>query len=85
MFDLIWTDYALDELADIWVRCSPPERDEVASAVQRLDPQLVRDPMAVGESRGGNRRVAIEPPIVVWFVVSAPDRTVRVNHVSKPH
>jgi hypothetical protein len=85
MYGLIWTDPSLDELADIWVACSPAERGEVEAAILRLDPALMRDPTAVGESRGGSRRVAFETPLVVWFTVSDADRVVRVTHVAKPH
>jgi hypothetical protein len=39
------------------------------------------DPLGIGESREGNRRVLIEWPLAAFYEVSEPDRMVKVLRV----
>lgn len=69
-----WTDEARDELADIWVAATVEERTEIERAVLRADRLIVADPTGAGESRGGNARVVIVPPLTVWYRVERGPR-----------
>jgi hypothetical protein len=70
-----WADGARDELADIYVQATLAERDEIEAAVLGIERDLVADPLAVGESRGGRLRFEVRPPLAFWFSVSpAADR-----------
>ncbi len=64
-----WDDASSDALADIWVVATPAERDEIERAVLRANRLLAGDPENEGESRGGNARVLIVPPLTVWYRV----------------
>jgi hypothetical protein len=77
---VIWHDRALDQLADIWVRATPDERDQIEAAVNRINAALRNRPDDQGESRGGNYRVIIREPLSVWFRVD-PSSTAHVVQV----
>jgi plasmid stabilization system protein ParE len=81
MFAVVWTNAALDELADIWVAATPALRDRIEAAVLRLGNQLASDPTAVGESRDGNRRVVFDAPIAIICRVETGSQSVLVTHV----
>jgi hypothetical protein len=78
MFTVIWRTRALDELADIVVQSDLNTQDLVERQVTALNKRLAADPLDVGESRGGSRRIAIADPICILFEVSAVNRIVRV-------
>jgi hypothetical protein len=78
MFTVIWRTRALDELADILVQSDLNTQDLIERQVTALNNRLATDPLDVGESRGGNRRIAIADPICVLFEVSAANGIVRV-------
>jgi hypothetical protein len=84
MFALVWTEHALDDLADVWVAVDPPTRDRIEAAINRLNADLRDDPNEVGESRDNKRRIAFAGPLVVVFQVNDVARVVRVNHVWVP-
>ena len=84
MFALVWTEHALDDLADVWAAVDPPTRDRIEAAINRLNSDLRNDPTAVGESRNNNRRIGFVGPLVVVFRVDEVARTVRVNHAWIP-
>ena len=71
-----WEDVASDDLADIWVVATPEERVEIERAVLRANRLLAVDPENEGESRGGNDRVLIVPPLTVWYRVRPGPRAV---------
>lgn len=81
MYDVVWTDHAYDDLADVWVAAQSETRDRIETALRKLTAELNDDPDEVGESRDGLRRIAVRPPLVVVFRVESVARTVRVNHV----
>lgn len=80
MFFVGWSKLALDELANIWLDASGDERAAINSAVREIDTVLRIDPAAVGESRDGDRRVLIVPPLSVIFHVEPMDRAVHILH-----
>jgi plasmid stabilization system protein ParE len=77
-----WTDYALDQLADIWVTITPAERDVIEQTVDAINARLAVDPSSVGESRADNRRVWFRHPLVVIYRL-VPGGGVIVSHVAK--
>jgi plasmid stabilization system protein ParE len=80
MFALVWTEHALDDLADIWIAVDPPTRDRIEAAILRLNAELREHPNEVGESRGANRRIAFAGPLVVFFHVDDAAGLVRIHH-----
>lgn len=81
MFELIWRPEALDQLSDIYVgRLKPAERDRVTVQIERLNRDLGRDALEVGESREGVRRVAVLKDVTVYFTVVAYTATVYRIH-----
>ena len=80
MFALVWTEHALDDLADVWVTVDAETRDRIEVAVNRLNVELRADPYQVGESRENDRRIGFADSLVVSFRVDRTERTVRVNH-----
>lgn len=80
MFALVWTEHALNDLADVWVAVDPAARDRIEAALTLLNQQLRAEPDEVGESREDDRRIAFAGPLVVSFRVDLKGRLVRVNH-----
>lgn len=52
------------------------DRRAVTAASRVIDEILREAPLAFGESRDGDVRVGLEPPLAVWFIVTESDRTV---------
>ena len=78
MFDLTWSNTALDQLAEAYITSSAEDRVQMAAAVEALNTRLRADPLEVGESRAGAFRVVFVPRLAILFHVSEADRTVRV-------
>lgn len=78
-FIVIWKPSAERELTSLWL--ASRLRHVMRDAADKIDRELARDPMNYGESRGSNRRIAVEEPFVVEFEVREYDRTVYVNTV----
>ena len=81
MYELDWPPRVLDELADVYVAATPDARERLAGTVERLNADLRRDPLAVGESRSGPVRVVIRSKLTVYFGVVGS--WVRVLHVRR--
>lgn len=81
---LDWEESARDELADVWVLATPDERDEIEKAVIAAERALHKDPLDVGESRYGNLRVLLQPPLTFWYEVSPSGDRVRIVRVHHP-
>ena len=79
MFQVQWSETALDEIAEIWMRAA--DRPAITAAVERIDQRLAKDPADQGESRERGRRLILEPPLGLTFRVRPHDRTVIVLHV----
>lgn len=76
---VVWIRSAKLRLAELWIAAA--DRAEVTRAADAIDAMLRKDPLNVGESRQGERRVLIEPPLAVYYDVSIPDRRVFVRAV----
>lgn len=74
---------AQDELATIWMDAT--DREAVSVAAREIEHLLCTDPLSVGESRGGKRRLIIEPPLAVDYQADPEDMLVRVVRVLKWH
>jgi hypothetical protein len=71
-----WLPTTLNTLADLWNNA--PDRADVAAAADALDAVLERNPLHVGESRGGSTRLVFLPPLAALFDVHVPIRRVMV-------
>jgi hypothetical protein len=80
MFEVIWSDTALEELADVWVAVSPAARGEVEAAVTGINNRLADDPTVDSESRPDGSYVTFLWPIGVKIWISPAARTVQVGH-----
>ena len=67
---------AQDELATIWLDAI--DREAVSVAAQEIELQLCADPLSAGESRGGKRRLIIEPPLAIDYQASPDDMLVTI-------
>lgn len=83
MFALIWTERALDQLADVYVAVAQDERDRIAAAVDSFNQRLQSDPLSEGESRSNGFRIAFLPLIAVMFRVSEADGVAHVTRVRR--
>ena len=83
MYDCVWSRSILDELADIYVSATGPERDRMASGIEALNSRLARDPFDVGESRGDEDRLAFIPLLMIRFKVNIAARRVLVKGVAR--
>ena len=64
---VVWTDAALDMLADIYANLHLFEQRALAQTVERINRELTEAPAGRGESREGNIRVWFTGPLVVTF------------------
>jgi hypothetical protein len=81
MYTVSWMEVALDALADAFVQADLPTRDLIERVVARFNTELASDPTNVGESRPGRgRRIALDQPCAITFVVNHAAGTVRVTH-----
>ena len=84
MIPVEWDKSTRDRLADLYVGATPEEREVIATEVERLERELKRDPLEVGESRVPFVRVVSCGPLIFWFRVNAEATEVRIFHVSRP-
>ena len=73
---VVWWPEALRRLADLYEELTPAQQSELADAVVRAARELATRPHELGESRdlvspGIVLRFWSEPPLSVWFLVSA--------------
>lgn len=80
-YTLLWKKNAEDRLFEIWL--ASDARNGVTAAINEIDRLLQRDPDLIGESRTGNERILIVPPISVAFEVSVDDRIVTILSVNE--
>lgn len=71
-----WLPSVEQELAALWN--SAPDRSDIAAAANNIDAALARDPLTLGESRGGRTRIAFLTPLAVLFDVDTAARMVTV-------
>jgi hypothetical protein len=78
-YAVVWQPTAVNQLAELWSEAD--DRAALTRATDHIDAILADRPDDVGESRAGNRRLVIEPPIAVFYEVVEPDKLVRVLRV----
>lgn len=83
MFTVMWSDMAMDQMADIFVVTDLPGQDHLTTLIDGLNRRLARDPRDEGESRTGNYRVTFIGDLTVRFAVDPQSRIVRVNGVRR--
>ena len=83
MYDFRWLDSALDALADIYVAATVPDRERMATGVERFNRRIALNPNDVGESRDGGYRVDFPPLLVVYFHVDDMRREVEVTFIAR--
>jgi hypothetical protein len=82
--DLAWEDSARDELADIWVGATPQVRNIIEAQILQLERDLIADPLAVGESRSGTRRVVVLLPLPLVISFRVHGNHVRIVGILRP-
>jgi hypothetical protein len=83
MFNVDWSDDALETLAAIYVTHDLRQQDRVAAAVTALNTRLANAPFDEGESRTGPSRITFVDQLAVTFRVNEPGRSVRVTAVAR--
>ena len=78
-YTVAWKASAEQKLASLWSRAT--DRIAVASAANTIDEILRTNPASVGESRSGQTRVLVIPPLLVAFEVFEQDRMVHILSV----
>jgi hypothetical protein len=78
-FQVLWAPEAEEELAGIWL--SATDRNAITVAAHLIDSALRTKPEDAGESREEGRRILLQPPLGVVFIVSAEDCRVSVLSV----
>ena len=84
-YTVIWRPSAEADLAAIWTEAR--DRQTVSRAANQIDTLLRSAPTTSGESRSGDTRILVVPPLAVHFDVVADDRKVYVltlRFVAKP-
>jgi len=80
-YRVVWTPSAQNDLATAWINAG--DQAAVTQASHRLERDLARSPLSVGESRRSSvERVAFLPPLAITFLVVMDDHTVFVTAVT---
>ncbi|MCE9544795.1 MAG: hypothetical protein K8T25_04650 [Planctomycetia bacterium] len=75
-YTVLWTPSAERQLTRLWLDAT--DRDAVRGAADRLDEILAERPSTLGESRHGEFRIALIPPLGFEYKVQEADRLVKV-------
>ncbi|MFN4258248.1 MAG: hypothetical protein ACK4RK_03065 [Gemmataceae bacterium] len=81
MFQIDWTQSALDELTVLWLTGDSQLRQLITEATHLIDQELQANPHEQGESRGGEERIFFVYPLGVQFIILHQPPSVRVLHV----
>ena len=81
MFEVVWLDSAVNDLAAIWMQSDSAQRQAITRVANAIDRELGDDPFRSSESRGDEDRVFFAHPLGVLFEVDLQMRIVRVEHV----
>ena len=79
MFSVGWKKTAESHLTSLWL--SAKNKSAISAAANKIDELLRTDADTCGESRDGDRRILLVPPLGVDYSVSVPDRRVLVLSV----
>ncbi len=78
MFSIYRSKQATLPLQQTWELADEALQQAILAASHRINQQLQVDPLDKGESRAGNRRILIEAPLGVVYVV---DTAAKVVHI----
>ena len=78
-YTVLWKPRADDELASIWLAAE--DRDAVTQAAAEIESTLREEATLKGESRSGNKRILLLPPLGVEFSVIEEDRVAYISAV----
>lgn len=78
---VVYQPSANDDLAEIWM--NSVDRQAVSDAIDAVEAELARMPLEIGESRAGNMRLIIQPPLLMFYDVVPDDLRVTVWHIRK--
>ena len=81
MFQVVWVERAVNELAELWVQADSDGRRSITEAADTMDKILETKPFESSESREEGLRVMFVPPLGVFFEVDLSSETVKVAHV----
>lgn len=84
MYDVHWVETAVFKLADSWSGADSSHRAAITAAAHRIDESLRISPLDAGESRGDERRIIIDLPLVAVYEVDAENRAVTVLELVVP-
>jgi hypothetical protein len=83
MFTVVWTNRALNRLADTYVGLDLIGQDRLAAQIDALNHRMHRDPLDEGESRAGDYRITFVDGLTVRFIVDSDGRVVRVYNLRR--
>ncbi len=86
MFSVRWTPRALALLTEAWLAADSNERRAITTMIRKVEQVLRVSADRVGESRIGNSRVLVRPPVGIEYWLILDDRVVdiaRVWHVRR--
>jgi hypothetical protein len=75
-----WTERADGDLVRLWILADSEMRAAINGAVDEIERRLAKDPLAEGESRAEDERVAFEHPLGFSFRVES-EGFVMVGHI----
>jgi plasmid stabilization system protein ParE len=81
MFVVRWTKRASNKMADLWLGGDSDLRRAITQAIHIIDQQLQSDPLDLGESRPGKRRIHFVSPLGIFYRVDETKSMVRVLQV----
>jgi hypothetical protein len=81
MFQVVWVEASLDELAEIWTRADSTVRHAITVAADAVDRELSTNPYSKGESREDQERIFFVHPLGIEFSIDAQHSIIRVQRV----
>jgi hypothetical protein len=81
MHTVLWSDEALEALAQLWAHADPLLQVAITAAVHRIDKRLGDDPENAAESRDGLKRVWLDFPLGVLFKIDPAKKAVHLGKV----
>lgn len=81
MFQVVWLQTALEELATVWALADSEGRKAFTAAAHNIDLRLKANPHEQGESRDEGERIFFASPLGITFEIKDQYSIVRVLHV----
>jgi mRNA-degrading endonuclease RelE of RelBE toxin-antitoxin system len=81
MFLVRWKKTASNKMTDLWLGGDSDLRKAITQAIHSIDQQLQSDPLNLGESRSGKRRIHFVSPLGILYKVDETKSMVRVLQV----